>query len=175
MRIVVTILLAAALVGCEDKAGKNARPADDHKHDHGGGGGHGHVHTAPRGGTLIILGDEAAHIELLLDPATGKLDAYVLDDHADQAVRIAQPEIVLVITPAATTQPAGEPKPIRAALAPVASELSGERAGDTSHYSATVEALRGVARFTGVIDAVEARGSKFSNVAFRFPEGNAHD
>ncbi len=36
--------------------------------------GHGHEHAAPHGGTLIVLGDEFAHLELVLDPGTGEQD-----------------------------------------------------------------------------------------------------
>ena len=33
-----------------------------------------HEHTAPHGGTLVVFGDEFAHIELVLDQTTGKLN-----------------------------------------------------------------------------------------------------
>jgi len=35
----------------------------------------GHEHHAPHGGTLVVFGDEAAHVELVLDPKTGALPA----------------------------------------------------------------------------------------------------
>ena len=36
------------------------------------GGGHsGHLHTAPHGGSLVILGETFAHLELLLDSEAG--------------------------------------------------------------------------------------------------------
>ena len=38
-----------------------------------------HEHHAPHGGTPVVLGDEAYHLELVRDPAKGKLQAFVLD------------------------------------------------------------------------------------------------
>jgi hypothetical protein len=42
-----------------------------------------HEHTAPHGGSLVEFGEEFAHIELVLDSATGVLTAYVLDGEAE--------------------------------------------------------------------------------------------
>src|SRR5688572_651912 len=71
-----------------------ARAADDHKHDHK------HEHKAPHDGTLVVFGDEFAHIELVLEAKEGKLTAYVLDGHAEKGVRVDQKDITLEITSA---------------------------------------------------------------------------
>jgi hypothetical protein len=64
---------------------------------------HGHEHHAPHDGTLVELGEEFAHLELVLNAQTGTLTVYVLDGEAEQSVRIAQPEIELTVHPFAPT------------------------------------------------------------------------
>ena len=49
-----------------------------------------HQHKAPHKGTLVEFGEEFAHLELVLDQATGKISAWVLDGEAEKAVRVAQ-------------------------------------------------------------------------------------
>ena len=57
-----------------------------------------HEHHAPHKGTLVELGEEFSHLEIVLDPASGKITAYALDGEAEKAVRLKQAEIVLKIT-----------------------------------------------------------------------------
>ena len=56
-----------------------------------------HEHTAPHGGTLVVFGDEFAHIEFVLDQTTGKLTGYVLDGEAEKSVRLSQKTVELKI------------------------------------------------------------------------------
>ena len=66
--------------------------SQDNKDSHSG-----HHHDAPHGGTLVVFGEEFAHIELLLEKKTGKLTCYVLDGEAKNGVRISQEKIKLNI------------------------------------------------------------------------------
>jgi hypothetical protein len=116
---------------------------------------HGHHHTAPHGGTLIRLGDEFAHIELVLD--SGKLTAYVLDGHAENAVRIEQKSLRISIDG------------VDVDLAGVENPLTGEKVGDTSEFTGQI---KNVPRFTGRIPSVTIKGQTFKDVSFTFPEGN---
>ena len=118
---------------------------------------HTHHHTAPRGGTLVELGDEFAHLEFVFDAASGRLTAYVLDGEAERAVRIAQDAIVLRL------EATGEA--IR--LEPVAGVLTGETAGDTSQFEAVVPRLDGARQMAGVVEAVTVRGQEFRDLAVR--------
>jgi hypothetical protein len=120
-----------------------------------------HEHRAPHGGALIELGDEAAHLELVVAPASGRLTAYALDGEAEAPVRLVQPEIGLAVVIDGRSE--------RIALAAVASDLTGERVGDTSQFSAQVASLAGRSKFEGVVVDVTVRGQTFRNVAFRFP------
>jgi hypothetical protein len=142
-------------------ASQPARPAS------GSSATEGHEHTAPHGGALVELGEEFAHLEIVLAASTGTLTAYALDGEAEQAVRLSQPALDIVVMREGAA-------PLVLALRPVANELTGERDGDTSQFAVTSPELRQLARFEGRIQTVNIRGQEFREVAFRFPEGSEH-
>ena len=127
---------------------------------------HAHAHSAPHGGTLVVLGDEAAHLELLLDPAKGHLTGYVLDGEAQKAIRIKQPEIKL------HAYDRDLKSTVSITLKPVANPLTGEKAGDTSQFEATVKELAGKKQFIVTVEKLNVRGVDFPRTASWFPEGN---
>lgn len=137
-----------------------------HNHSHGHNHAHHHHHTAPHGGTLVVLGEEAAHVELLLDNKEGQLTAYVLDAEAEKAIRIVQPEIEMVLSgkDAKTTVPLK--------LAAVSNPLTGEKVGDSSEFAVKDDKLKNLKRFDVTIKSITLRGVKFDNVKSPFPEGN---
>ena len=51
---------------------------------------HAFVAAPPHGGTAAPVGDDY-QIEFVLDPAAGKMDAYVMDDELENFVRIKPP------------------------------------------------------------------------------------
>lgn len=61
-------LVAAGLVGCGDKPAPKPAPTAPAAHED---------HKAPHGGSLLELGEEEAHVELIHDAKTGTLEAYV--------------------------------------------------------------------------------------------------
>lgn len=138
-----------------------AKPKDEHKHDD-----HDHHHEAPHGGTLVILGDHFAMLELVLDPKEGSLTGYVLDGEGEKAVRLAQPNIELRISADSgkTTE--------TITLEPVASPLTGEKTGDTSEFRGVHEKLKNLEKFRGSVSNVDFKGQKFTGIEFTFPEGN---
>ncbi len=156
MKTVLCLILVTAMAA-SDLAHGDADPDANHN-------GHGHEHSAPHGGTLIVLGDEFAHLELVLDPGTGDLTAYVLDGEAESPVRLEQEEIEMKI------------EVVRGSAAlklnAVSNVLTGETAGDSSEFSAQSDKLKGVKRFGAVITAITVKGREFEEVEFRFPEGN---
>ena len=117
----------------------------------------GHAHTAPHGGTLVELGEHAYNLELVRDPAEGKLTVYVLDGHAENFIRIAAPSIEIVAVAG------GERRPLT--LKAVANSATGETVGNTSQFEAQADWLKNTAEFPGTLAAIEIRGSKFANVA----------
>jgi len=129
-----------------------------------------HEHKAPHGGTLVELGEEFAHLEISLDAKTGELTAYVLDGEAENPIRLTDKSIDLSIENIAPKNAAKQPLAI--ALNAVASALTGEKVGDTSEFSATVEALKGATGFDATIAKLTIKGKTFEMVKFNFPKGN---
>ncbi|MDP6111859.1 MAG: hypothetical protein QF437_13230 [Planctomycetota bacterium] len=140
-----------------DERGK-VKHEEHHEGAHGG-----HLHQAPHGGTLVVFGEEFAHLEFVLDAAAGKLTAYVLDGEARKAQRLKQGVIDVHLTIG------GKEKEL--SLTGVASELTGETAGDTSQFELQADALKGVTEFKVEIPTITIKGIEFK-AAFRFPDGN---
>lgn len=141
---------------CQDSATSNHEHsgASHHGHDHG----HGHSHDALHGGTVIVLGEEAYHLEVVHDHTTGRLTLYVLDGHMENFVRIKMPTVALSLTAGGTNH--------NLALAAVAQSATGEAVGDTSQFSTTAEWLRSAGKISGQIETIEIRGSLFTNIVF---------
>jgi hypothetical protein len=103
----------------------------------------------------VELGEEFAHVELILDPGLGTITAYVLDGEAEQAVRIAQTSLAIVLDgPTGLANRSLE-------LLPRASVLTGERVGDASEFALSHDALRGLRRVTGRLLTITVRGRTF--------------
>jgi hypothetical protein len=152
-----SILLVAAMAGCSRSgpAGPAGAPAAHHEHN------------PPHGGTPVVLGEEAYHVELVRDAESGKIDAYLLDGEMEEFVRIAVPsfEVVAVVD--------GERKPL--VFRAVSSPATGETVGSTSCFEAQADWIRKVPVFDGVLTRIDVRGASFQNVAFNFPRGNDTD
>ena len=125
-----------------------------------------HEHTAPHGGTLVVFGDEFAHIEFVLDQTTGKLTGYVLDGEAEKSVRLSQKTVELKIHREDTQSD------FTLQLSGVANVLTGETEGDTSQFAAQSDELRGVSEFHAEIVSIAVKGQVFTHIDFDFPEGN---
>ena len=143
MRLGPAIFLSALALfaGCS-----KAPTASDHTHLH--------VDHPPHGGTAVVLGDEDYHIELVLDSATGTLQAYVLDGEMEDFIRSAVPSIEIAATARGTTR--------TLVLAAVANPATGETVGDTSLFEGRAPWLRSVGSFEGNLEAIVIRGTKFS-------------
>ena len=139
-------LLSLLLVSCSDSSEPPRK-----------GGSGGHHHESPRGGTLVQVGAYYARPDPVLDPQPGELHAYVMDGHATKAVRIPQKML------AATLTVDGED--LTLALEAVEDGLSGETVGDTSHFRAVSEALKGKERFSGRIGPIRVYGKDFDAIA----------
>lgn len=126
-----------------------------------------HEHHPPHGGTPVVLGDEVYHVELVLDPVAGKLQAYVFDGELENFIRSASPsfEVVAVV--------GGETKPL--VFAPVANAATGETAGDTSLFEAQADWLKTTREFDAVLKEITVRGTVFKDVKFNYPKGNDDD
>jgi hypothetical protein len=160
--IVIGFALLAGVMGCEEE-----RPLPDVKiPETDGGMSGGHAHAAPHGGSLIDVGNHAAQLELVLNPETGRLTAYMLDAHAEGPIRLAQPSIEV------TVAPAGGALPVIVDLKPVASELTGETAGDSSQFTAEHAELKGVKQAGVLIKKLEIRGREFTEISGKLRIGD---
>lgn len=164
-------LAAAVLSGCgkkqtgiptygsaksNDAHNQAAAPADPHAgHNHGGG----HVHRAPNGGELVELGDHQFNIEFKYDAARGVLQAWMLDAHAENFVRVGMDAFDIV-------EDRGERRGVT--LRATGNAMTGETPGDTSYFEGQAPWLGGVKHFDGVIKAVRVRGVDFRDVRFHF-------
>ena len=128
----------------------------------------GEKHIAPRGGTLLELGDEFAQIEFVLDAQQGDLTAYILDGEAENPVRMRQPSIDVVVDQAsyAGTRSATFTLHLKA----VPNVLTAETVGDTSEFAVySTDPLRGATSLKGRIRRLTIRSRRFENVPFSIP------
>ncbi|MFN0136842.1 MAG: hypothetical protein ACKVS9_12085 [Phycisphaerae bacterium] len=129
-------------------------------------------HKAPRGGTLVPLGNHFAHLEVLLDKDAGRLDIYVLDGHAEHALRSKSGKLDLTVRVTENASgPVAEPKPISLTVPGVGSALSGESPEDTSHFSFTSDALKGAAKIDATVVRIAVKGEELSAIRFSHPAG----
>ena len=149
----LTCLLAALalLTGCGER-----------EHTASAGG---HHHESPHGGTAVELGDHEAHLDVVLDPATGKLTAYVMDAHAENFVRIPLESFEII-----AKLPAGETTLL---LKAVANAASGEKTGDTSQFEAQSDALKGVVGFDAELKQLVVRSKTYSKIPFHVGKAGA--
>ena len=111
-----------------------------------------------------MLGDEDYHIELVLDPAEGKLSAYVLDGEMEGFIRSSSANLEITATVD------GAPRTL--VLEAVPNPETGETVGDTALFEARADWLRSSTGFDAVLKAVAIRGTTFADVKFNFPKGN---
>jgi hypothetical protein len=148
------VAVGVCLAGCGEKPGASGPPAASQKHHH----------TPPHGGTAVELGAEEFHVELVLDAAAGKLQAYVLDAHMENFVRLPLESFEVNATNA------GQPQTL--VFKPVANAATGEKAGDTSQFEAQGEWLKTAKTFDAVLKQITVRGKSYQAVKFNFPKGN---
>jgi hypothetical protein len=167
-------------VGCQESAPPKADPVskgddhDDHGHPH-----HSHGKKGPHNGALVAIGEDAAHLEVVLDAETGKVTVYVLDGEAKNAVPIKAEKLELAFTKdhdhgeGDKDKPAAEELPETATLTLTAVEPAAD--GSSSVYAGASEALRGADEFDAVLTSISIAGKDYPNVKFNYPEGNEHD
>lgn len=152
-RLVLATLLAAAFGAC------SKQPA----HDHAAPAAAGHAHAAPHGGTLVEIGEHAYNLEFVREAATGRLTAYVFDGHVENFVRLKAPSFEVVATVG------GEKRPLT--FRAIANPATGETVGDTAQFEAQADWLKTTATFDAVVSSITIKGTGFTAIAFKFPQG----
>lgn len=157
-RAVIFIILTAGLSlvsGCGRKTTPTTGASD---------AAHSHEHHAPHGGTPVVLGDEAFHLEFVRAGTAGKMSAYVLDGELENFIRIPASEFVVVATLS------GAPQTLTFHAVP--NPATGETVGDTSLFETQADWLKTTPEFDAVLSSITVRGSTFQDVKFNFPKGN---
>jgi hypothetical protein len=157
LAVVLPLFLA---IGCSRNAEQPTASPDSAKP-------HKHEHKPPHGGTPVVLGKEIYHLEFVLDPDTGKFQAYVLDGEMENFVRspMATLEVVADV--------AGKPQTLT--LNAVSNPATGETVGDTALFETQASWLKVTREFDAVLRSITIRGSTFTDVKFNFPKGNDTD
>jgi hypothetical protein len=157
MKRLATLATLALLLatGCAKKEGPAAR-ADAHAgHDHGSG----HAHKPLMGGQLVELGEHQFTLEFKYDAARGMLQAWVLDGHAENFVRVSMALFDV-------QEAGGQQRTIT--LRALANAMTGERVGDTSAFEGEAAWLGQIGHFDGVVKAVKVRDIVFRDIRFHF-------
>jgi hypothetical protein len=113
---------------------------------------------------LVEFADGIYHLELLLDPAEGKLTAWFLDSELEEYIRAGAPSFEL------EARFGGRDETL--VFQPVASPATGETVTDTSQYEARAEWLKTTKEFDATLKGVIVRGTAYPEVKFSFPKGN---
>jgi hypothetical protein len=150
LRPLLTLVLTFAIGGCSKSHEHQATAAA-----------HAHEHKAPHGGTAVVLGNEAYHLEFVHTPATGTLTAYVLDAHMENFIRLNLPSFDVV------ANVSGETRPLT--FRAVANSATGETVGDTSQFEVQADWLKSTTNFTATLKSLTIRGTGFTDVSFSIP------
>ena len=147
MRVGVLLLFLAA-------CGRENAAHDSHNH-------------APRyGGQLVELGAHEFQVELLLDPETGILAAYLWDGHVERPVPSAMPSM--------TIRAKVGTEVFSIELKPVANPYSSEGTGKATNFKGQSDRLKRAARFDGALVAVSIAGKTFAEQPFQYRTEGAH-
>ena len=153
--IVIPFAVVAVFAGCDRRESADRHQAEAVHH---------HEHHPQHGGTPVELGEEANHVEIVVDAPSGKLQAYVLDGEMENFVRIAQPSLQIV------AKVAGREETLM--LHAVASNATGEKIGDTSLFETQADWLKNTPQFDAVLKEITVGGTTYTNVDFNFPRGS---
>ncbi|MSR56455.1 MAG: hypothetical protein EXS05_02135 [Planctomycetaceae bacterium] len=185
-------LVAAGLLltaGCESqtpapKKGVTAPPGTKAGEEHDHGPHHHHAEKGPHGGALVAIGDDVAHLEVVLDAETGKVTAYILDGEAANPVPIKAKSLELTFVREAAhdhdhedegEEHADDHDDDEVTGAVVLEAVTPDPNGMATEFAGVVEGLKGADEFDAVLTTFSVAGKEFKQVKFSYPEGNEHD
>lgn len=133
--VAIVALTVFPFVGCGSQGDSAKQPpknqsgtvVDEHGHDHA----HHHPTEGPHHGSLIELGKEEYHAELVHDEEQGTVTIYLLDSEAKNAVPIDAPQLVVNV------KYEGQPRQFNLTPAPDSSDPEGK----TSRFVSNEQAL----------------------------------
>jgi hypothetical protein len=129
-----------------------------------------HTHAAdakglPHGGTPVIVGSHGYHLELVRDAEKGRLQAYVLDGHAEKYVDVPEKSFDMVATVGGKEQ--------RLTFNRVAAPGK-TLAADSNVFEGTAAWVKSATNFNAVIPTITLKGKTFKDVKVTFPKGSIH-
>ena len=92
------------------------------------------------------------------------MDAFVLDGHMEEFVRIKAETFTVSAQIGDKTE--------KLEFAAKANDATGEKVGDTSQFTVQADWLKTATNFDAAVVLIDVRGTSFTNVSFKFPEGN---
>jgi hypothetical protein len=132
--------------------------SDNHDHDD-----HAHFESLPHNGTGVAIGDHGFHLEFVLDPTKSKIQAYVLDDHAEHYEYVTEQSFELI------AKWDGKEEKVVFQRVPDPQNPKG-----SNLFEATVKELATAKEFTGEIPRIVLKGKEFKDIKFPFPKGTLH-
>lgn len=165
--IAVCFLGATTALSLLSGCGKR-ESASSHGHSHADGEAHNHgaEPATPHGGTPVMIAEEKFHLELVPDPSSGKMQAYVLDGHLEGYVPVPETNFVLEAKSSGATR--------QLEFLRVPEVQSSNIAAKSTLFEAKAEWLNTVKEFEGSIPTITLNGSTFTNISFPFPKGTKH-
>ena len=162
--IAITVLVTGLALGC----------GNNHKHDghhhHGDDGHHhddeGHAHEAPNGGKMVELGEDACHLEFLLDESNATRMTILAHEFHPQKTYVKLPMAQIEVI----AKVGDEEKKL--VFKPVMSATLGNNATHSSEYETTADWLKDTREFTARIVYLDFPGGVTHNKPFQFPEKN---
>ena len=128
--------------------------SDHHSSDHGGH----HIHQPLRGGVLMELGKHGSgyNLEILQNPAD-QLEIFILDAHAENYVRIAQPSIELTLRDSNQT----------ISLGAVADPATGETVGNSALFRTESNISKNIP-LQGILRSLKIGSKTYTDQPFEF-------
>jgi hypothetical protein len=119
----------------------------------------------PHGGTPVIVGSHGYHLELVRDAEKGRLQAYVLDGHAEKYVDVPESSFEMVATIGAKQEK------LTLQRTPAAGKPLSQA---SSVFEGTAEWVKTATNFNAVIPTITLKGKTFKDVKVSFPKGSIH-
>jgi hypothetical protein len=114
--------------------------------------------VAPHGGTLVALGDQQYHLEVVLDRRTGMLRVHVLDAQAKDFVRVDWRTLELTFRLEAGLE--------AIVLNAMATDGTGDGVGNTATFAGVAPWLQRGAALDGVVPALTIQGQSLPSTTF---------
>jgi hypothetical protein len=123
-----------------------------------------HPYRAPHQGTIVMLGRDEFHLELVRDATAGTMTAYLFNETVTIPVRSKSSGFEIIATVG------GQKRTL--AFSPQPDPARSETVGDTARFVAEAAWLKTTPKFEAEIPLIKLLNATFLHVKFPFPAGN---